>query len=82
MHPSQTFEKVWTFRNDGDCQWPSDAKFIQTNGDNLGAKDYALGKSILPGEQIDVRMFLIAPSLPGKYCSFFRFVYGDNDRFG
>jgi len=25
---------------------------------------------------------LVAPVLPGKYCAFFRFVHGDNQRFG
>jgi len=24
----------------------------------------------------------VAPILPGKYCAFFRFVHGDNQRFG
>lgn len=27
-------------------------------------------------------MKLVAPKLPGKYCAFFRFVHGDNHRFG
>lgn len=27
-------------------------------------------------------MEMEAPMLPGKYCSFFRLVYGDNQRFG
>jgi hypothetical protein len=27
-------------------------------------------------------MDLIAPKLAGKYCAFFRFVHGNNDRFG
>jgi len=25
---------------------------------------------------------LVAPELEGKYCAFFRFVHGDNSRFG
>jgi len=25
---------------------------------------------------------MISPNLPGKYCAFFRFVHGDNHRFG
>jgi len=25
---------------------------------------------------------MVAPTLPGKYCAFFRFVHGENQRFG
>jgi hypothetical protein len=27
-------------------------------------------------------MEMTAPNLPGKYCAYFRFVHGDNLRFG
>jgi hypothetical protein len=32
--------------------------------------------------EITITIDLQAPELPGKYCAFFRFVYGDNHRFG
>jgi Ig-like domain from next to BRCA1 gene len=41
-----------------------------------------LNKIVLPGQEVDVTVDLIAPSAPGNYISFFRFVYGDNNRFG
>jgi len=35
--PNEAFIKEWTFRNNGDHEWPVDAFFIQTNGDDLKA---------------------------------------------
>jgi len=33
VEAGKKFEKVWTFRNDGNESWPLDTKFIFTNGD-------------------------------------------------
>jgi len=38
VRPNERFVKVWTFRNNGETDWPSDTLFIQTNGDNLEAQ--------------------------------------------
>lgn len=32
--------------------------------------------------EISISFEMTAPRLPGKYCAFFRFVHGDNHRFG
>jgi len=37
---------------------------------------------VAPGQEITISMELQAPYDAGKYCAFFRFVYGDNKRFG
>lgn len=34
------------------------------------------------GQEVEIKLDMQAPSLPGKYCAFFRFVYADNQRFG
>lgn len=41
-----------------------------------------MNKIVLPGQEIDVTVNMTAPTAPGNYISFFRFVYGDNNRFG
>jgi hypothetical protein len=74
----ERFIKVWTFRNNGETEWPEGTLFIQTNGDDLQANSVFVTKTVKPGEEIDVQMELIAPQLAGKYCAFFRFVHGDN----
>lgn len=76
------FIKSWTFRNNGDSIWPEDTTFFQTNGDDFGAVTQSVKAPVMPGMEIEVTMQLTAPKLPGKYCAFFRFMHGDNKRFG
>jgi len=78
VNPREIVTKEWTFRNNGDNQWPADTLFIQTNGDNLEAAPFKLLNQVKPGEEITISLELVAPELPGKYCAFFRFVCGDN----
>jgi hypothetical protein len=80
--PKQQIVKEWTFRNTGDSEWPVDTLFIQTNGDNLEAVPFKLENLVKSGDEITISLPLVAPELPGKYCAFFRFVHGDNLRFG
>jgi hypothetical protein len=82
VNPNQVFVKSWTFRNNGENVWPEDTLFIQTNGDDLGSTSQTIKGPVMPGMEIEVSMELVAPTLPGKYCAFFRFVHGDNYRFG
>jgi hypothetical protein len=81
VNPGQFILKEWTFKNNGDSEWPADTKFVQTNGDNLGAEPYHI-PGVRAGDEVTVSVQMMAPALPGKYCAFFRFVYGDNQRFG
>jgi hypothetical protein len=84
VRASESIRKVWTFRNNGEFDWPEDTVFIQTNGDDLKAKPmpYKVAGPVRPGQEIDIDLEIIAPVLPGKYCAFFRFAYADNQRFG
>lgn len=79
---NEKFTKLWTFRNNGETAWPEDTVFIQTNGDELGAVSLPVPGPVNPGQEVDIQMEMTAPNLPGKYCAFFRFVHGDNLRFG
>jgi len=80
--PKQTLVKEWTFRNNGDNNWPQDTLFIQTNGDAMDSVPQKLERLVKPGDEVTIQVTLTAPQLPGKYCAFFRFVHGDNQRFG
>jgi hypothetical protein len=82
VKPRERVTKEWTFRNNGETMWPAETLFIQTNGDNLEAVPYKLMNQVKPGEEVTISLELVAPELPGKYCAFFRFVHGDNQRFG
>ncbi len=82
VKPLESFIKEWTFRNSGETDWPEDSLFIQTNGDDLHADTQVVNGPVKPGMEITITLELVAPKLPGKYCAFFRFAYGDNHRFG
>lgn len=77
-----SFTKVWTFRNGGEAEWPEDTLFIQTNGDDFKSLPYAVQYPVKPNQEIDVKVDMQAPLIPGNYIAFFRFVHGDNNRFG
>jgi hypothetical protein len=84
-HPimaGSSFIKTWTFRNDGESEWPEDTIFAYTNGDDFKAQTYKVDGPILPNQDIEISLFLQAPTVPGNYNSFFRFVTGGNNRFG
>lgn len=76
------FTKTWTFRNGGDQEWPDDTLFIQTNGDDFNASPLKIEGPVKPNQEIDVTLTMYAPQAPGNYIAFFRFVHGDNNRFG
>lgn len=78
----QPFSKVWTFRNGGEAYWPEDTLFIQTNGDDFKASPFKVDIPVKPSQEIDVKIDMQAPLIPGNYIAFFRFVHGDNNRFG
>lgn len=82
MFVGERFVKTWTFRNGGEFEWPEDTLFIQTNGDDFKASPKSINRVVKPGEEIDVSVEMEAPKIAGNYISFFRFVHGDNNRFG
>jgi len=74
--------KYWTFRNEGEQDWPEDTVFIQTNGDLLKVETFSVKGPVKPGQEVDVWLEMKAPILPGRYCAYFRFQHGENQRFG
>lgn len=82
VYPGQRFVKSWTFRNGGEADWPEDTLFVQTNGDEFQAVPFSVKGSVKPGQEVTISLDLVAPQLPGNFIAFFRFVHGDNNRFG
>lgn len=56
--------------------------FIQTNGDEFHASAQKIKGPIAPNQEVSVTVTMYAPEVPGNYIAFFRFVHGDNNRFG
>lgn len=68
-------------RNDGDVAWPADTTFIQTNGDDMGAKAKKVG-SVGANTSTEIFVDFVAPTLPGHYKSYFRVMTDEKYRFG
>lgn len=49
----------------------------------MGAVSFPVPGPVKPNQEIEISLTMKAPEKDcGKYCAFFRFVYGDNLRFG
>lgn len=67
----QTFEKVWRVRNTGNTIWNANYSLVFAGDNKMNAPDsVALPQSsVVPGQQIDIRVPLTAPQLPGVHRS-------------
>lgn len=72
--PADTdFDKIWRLRNDGTCVWgPSQdlSSLAQITGTTMtSTAKFMLPHDVLPGEEVDIKIPMTAPSNPGKYRS-------------
>jgi polar amino acid transport system substrate-binding protein len=74
--PGQDFTKGWRVLNDGTCAWPADFELAFTNGNRIesamGGSSVKLGRSVQPGEQIDINVNLRAPQTYGIFQGFWQ----------
>jgi hypothetical protein len=62
------FYKNWTIRNTGVCEWTPDFRWVHVEGEDFkGWTDVTLERTVLPGEEVTVKMELKAPVIPGTY---------------
>ena len=62
------FDKAWTFKNVGYCNWDSDFKIVFDSGDHMnGPNSKAIGVEVEPNEEVEVLVVLYAPSTAGTY---------------
>lgn len=76
MNPGQGFTKSWRVRNSGTCAWDADFVLLYVNGNraesSMGAQPQAAGRSVAPGETVDLSMPLQAPNAYGTFQAFFQ----------
>lgn len=74
MYPGTMFTKTWTLRNEGSCTWTKDYAVVFVSGDSMSAPAVMsfVEKEVQPGESIEVKMPLIAPTLGGDYRANFK----------
>jgi len=75
------FNKTWVFRNDGETSWPKDVQFLQSSGDDIGAKPVQIAYEVKADTMTTVTVQCKAPENEGRYTSYFRMQTG-NIKFG
>lgn len=85
VRPGEAVEKTWTFRNTCAEPWSPEYALTHLRGPNLtvGASNIiAVGEVVLPGETVTITMEMIAPPIPGRYCSYWRMADASGCYFG
>jgi hypothetical protein len=70
--PCAEFTKTWVFRNDGETAWPIDVQFLQSTGDDIGAKPVQIGYEVQAETNCEVTVMCKAPEQEGRYTAYFR----------
>ena len=78
-----SFEKSWTLRNEGSCEWTTDFRMEFEDGDQMGAPSSVnLTQKVLPGETYTVEIPMTAPPSDGDYTGVWRFKAADGTKMG
>ncbi len=81
--PGEHFTKTWLVQNTGSSDWSDNYALAFVKGDQLEAADCAaLGKTVRPGESVDVAVAMRAPTTPGRYEGWWRLVDDAGRAFG
>jgi ABC-type amino acid transport substrate-binding protein len=86
LQPGQAFTKSWRLRNAGTCNWTPDFSLTYRSGNvpaaKMGGSNFKIGKSVAPGQTIDLSANLVAPQAPGTYQGFWQMANAGGKPFG
>jgi hypothetical protein len=83
MDPGERFEKTWTIKNTGTCDWVRDFMFEFAGGyDFQGADRVRITQKVAPGATVDISMSIDAPTDPDSYSSSWQMATDDGSSFG
>lgn len=86
MQPGQAFVKSWRVRNSGTCDWAPDFSLIYVNGNRqearMSAQPLAIGRTVAPGDTIDLSVSLQAPPVYGVFQAFWQMRDNTGNLFG
>lgn len=73
LTPGEYFWKTWTIQNNGTCTWTTAYKLVYWSGDRLGSSiSYALPDEVSPNENINISIYLQAPTSMGTFTGYWR----------
>ena len=82
MVPGQVFTKTWRVKNSGTCDWEENFQVRFFSGNSLSGKTYTLGKTVKPGDQLDISIEMTAPAAVGTYTGNWRMTDEEGRFFG
>jgi hypothetical protein len=83
MLAGQSFVKTWRLSNAGTCPWTGDYELAFSSGHRMGGPaSIPLGKTVAPGEIVDVSVVLTAPAGNGAYEGRWQLRNAEGDLFG
>jgi len=85
MAPSTRFTKIWRLKNSGELPWPPGTRMLFVGGDQMTAEmsvPLARATPVMPGEEVDVDVEMIAPGEHGRYLGYWRLMGPRGRKFG
>jgi ABC-type amino acid transport substrate-binding protein len=86
LQPGQQFSKGWRLRNAGTCEWSPEFSMTYRTGNSpaakMGGSNFKIGKTVAPGQTIDLNVGLVAPTGPGTYQGFWQMANAAGRPFG
>lgn len=83
LQSAQPFAKIWRIRNTGTCVWTEEYALVFFAGEQMnGPESVNLSKTVLPGETVDIRVNLLAPTAPDAHTGFWAFRDASGNLFG
>merc|ERR1719421_2356014 len=82
MAPGTPFTKIWRLKNVGEMPWPPGTRMLFVGGDQMTTEmsvPLSRAGAVLPGEEVDVAVEMLAPTELGRYLGYWRLV-GPNGR--
>jgi len=82
--PQMPFTKIWKIKNVGEVPWPPGTKMLFVGGDQMSAQMTVplTSKIVLPGQEVDVAVDMVAPAEAGRYIGYWRLQGPHGKRFG
>jgi len=78
MAGGTAFTKIWRLKNVGEVPWPAGTRMLFVGGDQMGASEMCVPLSragpVLPGEEVDVAVEMVAPKEVGRYLGYWRLI--------
>jgi polar amino acid transport system substrate-binding protein len=86
LGPGQKFQKAWRVLNNGTCSWDNSYRLVYVTGNvpaaEMGGQPLAVDGVVEAGQQVDFRLDLVSPQVPGVYQGFWELKNGQGQSFG